>query len=132
MAQYIEHAKNSQRIFGGSWRDYIEIHAWLDDSKRWLPTWQHRALRHHTLGIKDAIALFGHFIVNSSQQAVSVQLICEQHIKEDCAGRVPTPQDWLSDLSIKPFALPSKGATKLQLDDNGLLTLSETNQPSEN
>jgi hypothetical protein len=28
-------------------------------------------------------------------------MILEQHIKEDCGGRIPTVQDWFENMSMK-------------------------------
>ena len=120
MAQYLDHADSTARLFGGSFTDYVHIHEWLDDTKRYIPGWQHRALRHHTLGIAEAISRFGRYVINSEGNRVSVQLICEQHIKEDCGGMVPTPADWLKELPLTSFALPKRGGTTLVVTQKGL------------
>lgn len=125
MAQYLDHADSSARIFGGVYTDYVRIHEWLDETKRFVPSWQHRALRHHSLGIQEALLRFGRSITNSDGKRVSVQLICEQHIKEDCGGIVPTPQDWLRELPMTSFALPRKGGIRLEVQKDGSLAQAE-------
>lgn len=121
MASYVDHAIRSAELFGGSMDDYIAIHRWFDETKRWLPSWQHRALRHHSLGILECIDKFGDTITNSVGDTVSVQIIAEQHIMEDCRGRVPTPAQWL--LSIKP--------EKMFLPDADALEREYTLQPED-
>ena len=60
-------------------------------------------LRHHAHGVFEAERLFGHAIVNSDGRTVPVRYIAEQHIKEDCGGRIPTVADWLSRLNPSPW-----------------------------
>jgi hypothetical protein len=36
----------------------------------------------------------------SDGRQVPIRLIGEQHVKEDCGGRIPTPQDWLDGLAM--------------------------------
>jgi hypothetical protein len=50
-------------------------------------------------GIFQAERWFGLAVVNSDGKPVPVRYIGEQHVKEDL-GRIPTAQDWLSQ--IKP------------------------------
>lgn len=96
MAHPLHHAESSVRRFGGRVSDYIEVHQWFDATKSHYSGFSHRALRHHTLGIFEAEARFGVDIVNSDGRRVPVRFIGEQHVKEDCGGRVPSVQDWLS------------------------------------
>lgn len=103
----IHHAKTSARMFGGKEEDYMKIHDWLDATKETYCDFRHRALRHHSQGIFEAERLFGHSIKNSDGKDVPVRYICEQHIKEDCGGRIPSVQDWLQ--SIKPEVWMNRG-----------------------
>lgn len=103
----IHHAETSSKIFGGKAEDYLAIHDWLDATKEMFCDFRHRALRHHSQGIFEAERIFGHAIVNSNGKKVPVRYICEQHIKEDCGGRIPTVSDWLSQ--IKPAVWMSRG-----------------------
>ena len=93
-----DHALTSARLFGGKPEDYEAIHDWLDASKEHFADFRHRALRHHTQGIFEAERVFGHSIVNSSGKRVHVRYIAEQHVKEDCGGKIPTIADWFSQI----------------------------------
>jgi hypothetical protein len=97
------HARTSARLFKGKPEDYQHIHDWLDATKEHFADCRHRALRHHSLGIFEAERLFGHEITNSAGCKVPVRYICEQHIKEDCGGRVPTVADWLNQIQLKSW-----------------------------
>jgi hypothetical protein len=88
------HARSSVRRFGGKPSDYLGIHNWFDETKSHLASWQHRALRHHSLGIFDCEKVFGTIITNSDGVQVPVRQIGEQHVVEDL-GMIPTPGDWL-------------------------------------
>lgn len=103
------HAESSVHLWGGRPEDYLAIHDWLDATKECFADFRHRALRHHAQGIFEAERVFGHAIVNSDGRTVPVRYIAEQHIKEDCGGRIPTVADWLSQL--KPAPWMSRGYT---------------------
>jgi hypothetical protein len=64
---------------------------------------RHRALRHHSQGIFEAERVFGVMITNSDGRQVPVRYIGEQHVKEDCGGRIPTVADWLMEITMKPW-----------------------------
>jgi hypothetical protein len=49
MAHPYHHALSSVKKWGGTVDDYIEIHAWYDQSKEQIVDFRHRALRHHAL-----------------------------------------------------------------------------------
>lgn len=94
----IHHAETSVKLFGGSREDYLPIHDWLDATKEVFADFRHRALRHHSQGIFEAERTFGHVITNSEGKEVPVRYVCEQHIKEDCGGRIPTVADWFRNI----------------------------------
>lgn len=98
-----DHSLTSAKIFGGQPGDYTAIHDWLDASKEHFADYRHRALRHHSQGIFEAERVFGHSIVNSAGKTVHVRYICEQHIKEDCGGRIPTIADWFSQIQVQTW-----------------------------
>jgi hypothetical protein len=98
-----DHAKTSAKIWGGAPEDYLFIHDWLDATKIAFCDFRHRAIRHHSLGIFEAEEKFGHSFVNSAGKTVHVRYVCEQHIKEDCGGRIPTVEDWLSCMKVEPW-----------------------------
>jgi hypothetical protein len=93
-----DHAKTSAKIWGGKEEDYVPIHAWLDATKETFADYRHRALRHHSQGIYEAERVFGMDITNSDGKKVHVRYICEQHIKEDCGGMIPTVADWFRNI----------------------------------
>jgi len=103
----VHHADNSAKIFGGSAEDYQAIHDWLDETKIAYCDFRHRALRHHSFGVFEAERVFGKYIVNSAGKKVPVRYVAEQHIKEDCGGRVPTIEDWLKHM--QPQAWMTRG-----------------------
>jgi hypothetical protein len=79
----------------------------IDASKAFYSGFTHRALRHHAQGIFEAERVFGRTLTNSAGRVVPVRFIAEQHVKEDCGGRVPSLQDWLE--RIAPAAWMSIG-----------------------
>lgn len=107
MTHPYHHAETSARIFGGVPSDYQAVHDWFDATKETFCDFRHRALRHHSQGIFEAERVFGKTLVNSHGKAVPVRYIGEQHVKEDCAGRIPTVADWLSQ--IKPAGWMARG-----------------------
>lgn len=107
MSHPYHHAETSVRIWGGKVEDYLSIHDWLDATKETFADFRHRALRHHSQGIFEAERVFGYTLTNSEGKKVPVRYICEQHIKEDCGGWIPTVSDWLRHL--KPEIWMSRG-----------------------
>lgn len=102
-----EHARTSARIWGGLPEDYLHVHQWLDATKEHVADFRHRALRHHSAGIFEAEKLFGVSFVNSAGKQVHVRYVAEQHVKEDCGGKIPTVADWLRNIIPEPWM--SKG-----------------------
>jgi hypothetical protein len=96
------HAVSSALKFGGKPEDYWALHSWFDDSKSDVPDFRHRALKHHSLGIFQAEQVFGPTILNAEGKHVPTRLVDEQHVREDCGGRIPTVADWLG--CIRPQA----------------------------
>lgn len=78
--------------------DYIELHNWMDRTKELMADFRHRALTHHAQGIFEMERVFGNTITNSDGRQVPVRLIGEQHVREDCGGRVPSAEDWLKQI----------------------------------
>lgn len=107
MSHTYHHSETSVRIWGGVPEDYLKIHDWLDATKETFADFRHRALRHHSQGIFEAERVFGHVIKNSSGKMVPVRYVCEQHVKEDCGGWIPSVSDWLRN--IKQEAWMSRG-----------------------
>lgn len=105
MSHAYEHAENSARLFGGSAEDYLPIHQWFDAPKAAVPNFRSRALRHHGFGIFEAERIFGATILNSDDKVVPVRIIAEQHVREDCGGRIPSVEDWLHHIPMEPWMI---------------------------
>jgi hypothetical protein len=96
----VHHCESSVRKFGGEIEDYAAIHAFFDSGKTLEPTWRHRILLHHTLGVKLCELKFGSlFRRHSDNKAISTTLIAEQHVLEDL-GALPTPYWYLRELPL--------------------------------
>ena len=102
MAHPLHHAESSARKFGGVPDDYQFVHDWFDSSKEHLALFVHRAYRHHTAGIYDAQRIFGLSLTNSAGRVVPIRWIGEQHVREDCQGRIPSLADWLGRIQPEP------------------------------
>ena len=101
------HGLTSAKKFGGKPEDYQAIHDWFDEPKQTIADFRHRMLRHHAFGIFECEKLFGNTITNSDGKQVPVRLIAEQHVREDCGGRIPSVQDWV--LEVRPKSWMSRG-----------------------
>jgi hypothetical protein len=95
------HALTSVKKWGGVVEDYTAIHDWFDATKEVFADARHRALRHHSQGIFEAERVFGRTIRNSDGVDIPVRYIGEQHVREDCGGRIPTVADWLRNIRIE-------------------------------
>lgn len=111
MKPYI-HAKNSVIKYGGIISDYIEIHNFIDSSKAVVPDMRHRAIFHSAFGCFIVEKVFGVTIINSDKQEVSTRDIAEDHILEDL-GKIPTLQDWLSEMEFKDWMLSPENRKKI-------------------
>mgnify|MGYP003625002449 FL=1 len=107
MAHPLHHAESSARRFGGAPEDYQAVHDWFDASKEHLAVFTHRGLRHHTQGIFEAQRMFGLTLTNSAGRTIPIRWIGEQHVKEDCQGKIPSLADWLG--RIQPQAWMANG-----------------------
>ncbi len=101
------HADKSVALWGGQRSDYLHLHEYMDATKECFADFRHRALRHHSQGIFEAERQFGRTITNSAGREVPVRYVLEQHVMEDCGGRIPTVSDWLRNL--KPESWMSRG-----------------------
>ena len=95
MAHPLEHCKSSIKKWGGEWSDYIAIHNWFDETKKWIGHSKHRMFRHHSEGIFECEKIFGMSFVNSDGKTVYTRYVAEQHVKEDCNGYIPTAKEWV-------------------------------------
>jgi hypothetical protein len=95
------HADYSANRYGGRPEDYQHLHDWFDATKECFADFRHRALRHHSQGVFELERQFGKIVTNSDGRDVPVRLIGEDHVKQDCGGRIPTVEDWLGELPIR-------------------------------
>jgi len=103
------HAKNSVKRYGGDVEDYIHLHNWMDSTKSSTANFYHRAILHNAFGIFLGEQLFGEVITNSEGKQISVRDILEDHVKEDCAGKIPSIDDWLKELNPTEGWMIGKG-----------------------
>ena len=96
------HAHSSAKRFGGKPEDYLAIHEWFDESKRSFADYRHRALRHHSEGIFEAVRYFGDTITISTCAKIPTRLIGEQHVLEDLQW-IPSLKDWLKCIHSQPW-----------------------------
>ena len=96
------HALSSAKKHGGEPEDYLAIHHWFDESKRYYADFRHRVLRHHAEGIFACEEKFGPTITNSAGRTIPTRYIGEQHVKEDI-GFIPSFQDWASTIQTQDW-----------------------------
>ncbi len=99
------HAVSSAGKYGGTPEDYIDIHEFIDSSKRIIGDIRHRSLYHHTEGIWLCQRLFGRILpitVNGKAKQVPIRLVAELHIEQDL-GWIPSPKDYIDGMPIKPW-----------------------------
>ena len=99
MAHPLEHCKSSIKKWGGEWSDYIAIHNWFDETKKWIGHSKHRMFRHHSEGIFECEKVFGMSFVNSDGKTVYTRYVGEQHVKEDCNNYIPSAKEWVDNIN---------------------------------
>lgn len=113
MAKPWIHAKNSARKFGGKPEDYLELHNLMDSSKNCMPDNRHRALTHNSwfIGAGGPLEMiFGHVIINSDGNEVSVRDLGEQHILEDFGMKfIPAVSDYLGEMEYQDWMQNGRG-----------------------
>lgn len=102
MGSPLEHSVSAARKFGGVPADYIRIHQIMDSSKRYLGDWRHRALLHNTFGIHlmEEHIIGPIFTRESDGVQLDTRTLVSEHIKEDLAGVIPTPAEFLREMPI--------------------------------
>jgi len=105
------HAKNSVNTHGGVVEDYMRIHDFIDSSKAVVPDMRHRAMLHSAWGIYIVEQIFGTWITNSDGKKVQVRDIAEEHVLDDL-GFIPTMQDYLECMELKPWMGGAKRKTR--------------------
>jgi hypothetical protein len=99
MAHPHKHAKSSVKKWGGVVGDYIHIHNWFDETKAWIGHSKHRLFRHHSEGIFQCERIFGEYFTNSDDKIVYTRYVGEQHVKEDCFGKIPSAKEWVDNIN---------------------------------
>jgi hypothetical protein len=102
MAHPLIHAKSSVRKWGGKVEDYLPYHEWFDATKAWIGHSKHRMFRHHSEGIFECEKVFGPSFVNSDGKTVYTRYVGEQHVKEDCNGKIPSAKEWAMNVNKTP------------------------------
>ena len=101
MAHPYHHALSSVKKWGGTVEDYLEIHAWYDQSKEIIADFRHRAMR-HAAGIWQSEAIFGPTITLATGRIIPTRWVGEQHVKEDL-GFIPSFTDWVKAIRPEPW-----------------------------
>lgn len=96
------HAVSSVKKWGGTTDDYIDVHEFIDSSKKIIGDVRHRSLYHHTEGVWLCQRIFGRVITLEGGRAVPVRLIAERHIQEDL-GWLPSPKDYIDGMVLKQW-----------------------------
>ena len=96
----LQHAQISQKIHGGKWQDYIDVHNFLDSSKSACAHFKHRFFLHHAEGIDLGVKIFGQNLTNSEGETLEIRQLLTEHLIEDVASLV-TVEDWARDLLPK-------------------------------
>lgn len=127
MSNPLQHAESSVRKFGGVVADYIKIHQIMDMSKRYLADWRHRALFHNTFGIHMMEEfIIGPTFIREDGTVMDTRTVVSEHIKEDLAGVIPTPADFLRDM---PIAHWMSGVSRTQRKRMQTLSLEGSAEP---
>lgn len=90
----VQHAKLSVRDFGGSLKDYLPIHEFIDSTKNHLPDSRHRIILHNSFGMELCVKMFGSYVTNSDNKLIDTREIARRHILQDC-NTVPTLKECL-------------------------------------
>ncbi len=93
----LQHAQISQKTYGGCWKDYVEVHNFLDSSKASCAHFKHRFLLHHKEGIELGVRIFGANLINGENRAIQTRQLLTEHLIEDL-GSVVSVEDWARDL----------------------------------
>ena len=106
MAKPWIHAVSSAKRFGGVPEDYMAIHNHLDATKGAFADNRHRAITHNAwyIGPDGPLELaFGVTLTNSAGRQVPTRSVAEQHVLEDFGGFIPTLQDYLGEMELRPW-----------------------------
>jgi uncharacterized protein DUF6915 len=96
------HAVSSAKKWGGEPELYIDVHEFIDSSKKIIGDVRHRSLYHHTEGVWLCQRIFGRTITTDAEREVPVRLIAERHVIEDL-GWIPSPSDYIKGMPIQTW-----------------------------
>ena len=114
------HAQSAARKWGGTPEDYIDVHEFIDSSKKIIGDSRHRSIYHHTEGVWLCQQIFGRVLrvkKAHSDTLVPVRLIAERHVLEDL-GWLPSPKDYIDGMVLKPWM---SGAQRREVPMSALL-----------
>ena len=117
MSHPILHAKSNAKKFGGKWEDYIHLHEWMDETKKWMGHSFHRMWRHHSEGIFEGEQRFGTHFTNSDGKIVYTRYCLESHVREDCDGYIPSAKEWFQIVGRKERPTWATRTQKLEFED---------------
>lgn len=124
----VYHAKSCAKKWGGRWEDYIEVHEFIDSSKKIVGDVRHRSIYHHTLGVFLCQEIFGRMLsITRSPDSViqvPVRLVAERHILEDL-GFLPSPADYIKGMPIAPWM---SGSQRKEFDLSHILGKADVGQ----
>lgn len=105
-----EHCVESVRQFGGEQSDYRELHQFLDSITSEIEAaW---GITHSTFGLGLAEMKFGYVV---GPRNVPTRTIAERHILAEY-GLIPSVQDWLSAVPLKPWMYNQAAQLSVELD----------------
>ena len=106
------HAQIDAKQLGGEPDDYIEIHEFMDSSKAALPDFRHRTLTHNIWFITVVLPRVSGeaFRRKSDGKRMSTRDIGERHVAQDFHGFIPTAQDYLAEMEVKPWMMNGQGS----------------------
>lgn len=89
----------------------MDIHLFLDSSKRVFADQRHRCLTHNSWFVAEVLPrVFGHTRTNSDARVYSVADVGEQHVLEDFGMKfIPSPQDYLQEIEMKGWMQNGQG-----------------------
>jgi hypothetical protein len=88
--------------FGGVWTDYLEIGAFLDWPRAYLPDGRYRRILHNGWGAALAVEAFSPAYARPSDGVeVPTATLAEAHIQAEYRGRVPLLEECLEGVAIQ-------------------------------
>ncbi len=91
-----DQAESSAKRWGGEPGEYLAVHRFFDETAPQMPADdpRHRALRHHTTGVRECEERLGRAMRLSTGRTIPVRWVAERHLAEEF-GVLVTAADWL-------------------------------------